>query len=538
VLRDMFDQMADNLAGIETPFQERFFNDPVGFATEVLGIKLWSGQEEILISVRDRKHTAAQAAISTGKTFSAAAVVLWYLNTRPHCKVIVTAAPPERQIRDLLFAEIRKMQRTALRRGVELVGGEPQTMRLTIGDDWWCQGFTIPTTGSPQERIAKFHGHHAPGGVLVVADEAHGIPSAIFEAFDNVTSGAGCKLLLLSNPLAPSGPFWQATKDEDYNVVVMSAFDHPNVITGENVIPGAIDRATTVSRIRKMTRALTDQDAYRDLPKVIVPWTGEERVVTSPVFNYKVLGQFPLEVANALISMLAYQRARMNYDIVMEEAMAEGLTIPADLPRPVCGLDIAEFGTDSNAFCARFGHFVAPLIRWQGMHIDETAYTAARHTRHVDGYRLNVDGVGVGAGVAPIVRRDEKTKADRFDCISVKASWASTAEEKAFYLMRDQLGWAIRRWIRSEVSLACLPADEELEADLFAHTYRTLARGIRITTSDGAREKLMGRSPDGFIALMMTFYEGRAKGRSGEGAAHMRISRQRRGASTRFWGIQ
>lgn len=537
MLPDMFSQMADRLEGIETPFQERYFNDPVGFAAEVLGLNLWSGQIDILESVRDRKHTAAQAAISTGKTFCAAAVVIWFLNTRPHSKVIVTAAPPERQIRDLLFAEIRQMQKAALRRGVPLVGGEPQTMRLTVGDDWWCAGFTIPTTGSPQERIAKFHGHHAPGGVLVVADEAHGIPSAIFEAFDNVTSGAGCKLLLLSNPLAPSGPFWQATKDEDYNVLVMSAFDHPNVVRDENVIPGAIDRETTASRIRKMTRTMTDMDAYRDQPTVTIPWTGEERVVVSPVFNYKVLGQFPLEVADALISMLAYQRARLNYDVLMEATLAAGETVPVDLPRPICGLDVAEFGTDSNAFVARFGHFVAPILRWQGMDIPETAYTAARHTRFVDGYRLNVDGVGVGAGVAPLVRRQERTGADRFDCVSVKGSWASTAQEKEYYLMRDQLGWAVRMWLNSSDFAPCLPADEELEADLFAHQYRTLARGTRITTSDGAREKLMGRSPDAFIALCMTFYEGRAKGKAGDGVGTMQVGRQRRGGATSFWGI-
>jgi len=535
----MFHQIANTLEGVETPFQERYVNDPVGFATEVLGLKLWPGQIKILESVRDNKHTAAQAAISTGKTWSAATVVLWYLNTRPHSKVIVTAAPPERQIRDLLFAEIRKMQKAALRRGVPLVGGEPQTMRLIVSDDWWCQGFTIPATGSKDERIAKFHGHHAPGGVLVVADEAHGIPPEIFEAFDNVTSGHGCKLLLLSNPLAPSGPFWQATKEPDYNVIIMSAFDHPNVMYDENQIPGAIDRATTMKRINKMTRPMTELDVLRDLQVITIPWTGEQRVVTSPVFNYKVLGTFPLEVADALVSMLAYQKARQNYDVLMERTMAAGFQIPPDLPRPVCGLDVAEFGTDANCFCARFDHFVAPLVRWTGMELTDTAYTAGRHTRVVDGYRLNIDAVGVGAGVPPMVREDIMNAADKFTVYGVKGSWAATEEEKQFYLMRDQLGWSVRRWIMGEMTdePPCLPADEELEADMFAHQYRTLGRGIRITTSEGARQKLMGRSPDGFIALMMTFYEGRERGRSGEGVASMTVSRQRRGTTKGWWGV-
>jgi len=527
----MFRELSDDVMGVYTPFQEQYRNDPVGFAKDVLGVALWSSQEDILTSVQTNKYTAASAALATGKTYSAACIALWFLNTRPYSKVIVTAAPPERQIRDLLFAEIRALQKSCLTRGVPLVGGEPQTLRLTVADNWWMQGFTIPMTGTPEERMSKFHGHHAAGGVLVLADEAHGIPPEIFEAFDNVTSAAACRVLLISNPLAPTGPFWAATRDEDYNTITVSAFDHPNVMYDETRIPGAIDRETTARRIRKFTRPVTpaDRQAGSAVKFVTIPWTGEERVVTNPVFFYKVLGVFPDQAQGALIPMIRYQLARQRYDVLVEEARLEGFDVPPDLPLPVCGLDIAEFGSDANTFIARFEHFVTPPIRWYGLNPVDSARRGARLARLVDAARVNVEAIGVGAGV-PKLMREEGVNA-----VGVKVSWSPTraAREYEFYQLRDQLGWEVREWFHRND--AAVGPDEELEADLFAFKYDVLRKGTRISPKKAVRKRLMGRSPDGFDSLCMTFYEGLSRGRGTEGVRTMMMGR-RRGGSRRPQG--
>jgi len=533
LLSQLYVDIADGLAGVETPFQEKYANDPCGFASEILGLNLWDRQRDILNSVRDHKYTAVQAAIGTGKTYSAADVALWFLNTRPHSKVVVTAAPPERQIRDLLFAEIRMAHKRAIQRGVPLVGGTPHTMRIIADDNWWVQGFTIPTTGTPEERIAKFHGQHAAGGVLVIADEAHGIPPEIFEAFDNIISGEGCKILLLSNPLAPSGPFWSATRDNDYNTITISAFEHPNVDTGQNIIPGAVDRTTTQRRIEKWTRPLSPLDGRKNPLVITVPWTGEERVVINPVFCYKVLGEFPWEAERALVPLAAIHQAKMNWQILMEEYDND---LPIDLlPEPVCGLDVAEFGADSNCFCARFGRALPPMLRWQGMEIPATAHRAAHLVREVGGRRINIDGIAVGAAVAPLLRKEE-IDGEPIRAIGVKVSWSPTrdAEEFQFYRLRDQLGWLVRLWMLNTDT--AIYADEDLEADMLAFEYQETRSGLRISTKNQVRGKLMGRSPDGFESLMMTFYTGGEKGRSGRGVETMMISRGPR-QGRKFWGV-
>ena len=64
------------------------------------------------------------------------------------------------------------------------------------------------------------------------------------------------RLLVMFNPRAEQGAPYRMIRDKVANVVELSAFEHPNVLTGENIIPGAVDRQTTVRRINQWTRPL------------------------------------------------------------------------------------------------------------------------------------------------------------------------------------------------------------------------------------------------------------------------------------------
>ena len=511
--------LADGLEGFYTPFQERYAHDPLGFTKHVLGVELWSRQEELLQSVETNRNTAVSAAPATGKTFGAACVALWLLNCFPHCKIIVTAAPPERQIKDILFGEIRKLQKDCLKRGVPVVGGQPKTMELVVDEGWWIKGFTIPSSGTREERISKFHGHHGRGGTYAIVDEAHGVPPEIMEAIDNCLTGEQTRLLMLFNPLAPSGIDYNATRDPAYNTITISAFDHPNVITGDDMYPGMVGRTTTETRVLKWTRPVTPADVGSDQLIIEVPWTGESRVVVNPIFCYKVLGQFPWEASSALVPLSWIHRAKATHKVLMAQARMEGFVIPPDLPDPVGGLDVAEMGEDTNAFAIRYGSFLSPVIRWQGLEMDKTAETACRICRKYGIATINVDGIGVGAGVAPDMRNQGIKGAK-----GVKVSWSPTreTEEFEFVSLRDQLWWAVREWFSSKD--AAIPEDEDMEADLLIFEYEIGRRGIGVTSKKKVRRMLLGRSPDAGEALMLTFYAGGIGGR-GDGVKTTTLSR-------------
>lgn len=515
----MYRLFADRVTGvIDLPYRE-YEDNPVGFARDILRITLWDSQEKILKSVRSNKNTAVGAAVGTGKSFAAAAVALWWLNTRKDSKVICTAAPPKRQIKDILFANIRMLHTRALEKGAQLLGGDPKSLSIEVGPNHWLMGFTIPQSGTREERIAKFHGHHAAGGILVIGDEANGIPPEIItEGFDNVTSAADCRQLLLSNPFVPSGPFWNATRSKDWHTITISAFDHPNVKNKEVSIPGAIDYETTRKRVEKYTRPALPED--REGHRRIIEWEGEERVVINPVFMYKTLGEFPWEAEGTLIPMAWFQRARRNYDVYLEEALEQGYSWPVDVPPPVLGLDVAEMGADFNTLCMRYDYIVAPFERWNGLYPYMSADKAARFYRRLGASRINVDAIGVGSDVAPLIR-DEGLQA-----YGINVNWSATSDniEYKYYRLRDQLGWEAREWFQQEH--VAVPPDEEFEADCFAYQYENTRSGIRITSKNQIKSEL-GRSPDGWDAFCMSLYEGREGGKpAGHRVGSTSISRK------------
>ena len=72
-----------------------------------------------------------------------------------------------------------------------------------------------------------------------------------------------------------------------------------------------------------------------------------------------------------------------------------------------------------------------------------------------------------------------------------------------FGILRDQLWWAGREWLRSDPG-AMLPPDRELLEELTTATYSTKGGVIKVMAKETMRE-LLRRSPDKADALLLTF---------------------------------
>lgn len=130
------------------------------------------------------------------------------------------------------------------------------------------------------------------------------------------------------------------------------AASHPNVQTGENVIPVAVDRETTVRRLNEWCPPLApsekpDSECF-ELPGFLNGATAKSQSGTEflplkpghyrimqPQFAYMVLGQYPSQGSNVLISKEWILQARNRWD---EFVRANGET-PSGLSRPIGGLD-------------------------------------------------------------------------------------------------------------------------------------------------------------------------------------------------------
>src|SRR5882672_10227428 len=142
-------------------------NDPSMFAQVWLNRDLWAKQGEILQSVAKFPRTAVKACHASGKTFTAAAVVLWWI-TRHQKAVAVTTAPTWTQVERVLWGEIRNLVY-----GAKIEYPKPAATSLELGPGRYAMGL------STNEGV-RFQGFH--GKVLIVLDEAPGILPEIYEA--------------------------------------------------------------------------------------------------------------------------------------------------------------------------------------------------------------------------------------------------------------------------------------------------------------------------------------------------------------------
>jgi hypothetical protein len=84
----------------------RYQNDPVAFGEEVLGETYTDEVRTMMESVRDNPITIAKSANATGKTHGAARVAVWWFKCFPDSQVYTAAAPPESNLKKLLWGEI------------------------------------------------------------------------------------------------------------------------------------------------------------------------------------------------------------------------------------------------------------------------------------------------------------------------------------------------------------------------------------------------------------------------------------------------
>ena len=146
------------------PILFRYIDNPLLFIEKILKIKTWSGMRYIIDSVWKNKRTSVRAAHGVGKTFSSAVIAVTFLNLFRK-SIIITTAPVERQVRDLLWKEIGSIYETrAGLRGYYTTS----PLRIKIKPDWYMVGFST-------EKQTTLEGYHSPH-ILWILDEAKGLP--------------------------------------------------------------------------------------------------------------------------------------------------------------------------------------------------------------------------------------------------------------------------------------------------------------------------------------------------------------------------
>lgn len=496
----------------------KYEDDPRGFITQVLKQQITEDVERLIQSILDNEITEGRSANGVGKTNGAAALIVWFFLCRPFAQVYCTAAPPEDNLRRLLWGEISKI----IERNPGLFINTKQSsspLQILKSAQEFVAGVTIPQDADPEKRKARFSGKHAPN-LLFVIDEGDGVPPEIYEAIESCMSGGYARLLVLFNPRKQSGPVYQMEKNGDANVVHLSAFRHPNVVTGNDIIPGAVTRQVTVRRIHEWTRKCypgekLTSDVFRVpgfLENVVVekrkkgefypPLEGGLRKVTESAFSYMVLGEYPSIAENQLISKDWLVPAQERWK---EYVSKHGEISPLNIG-PKLSLDVAEFGDDLNVETARYEYFVPSQRFWSGVDIVQSSKLLYEDARILKAEGAWIDANGLGSGVPPLMKEYGFEEAYRIMVQEAPTEEATTGGLVLgqFERIRDQGFWTMREWLKNDPR-AMLPPCKFLEEELLALTYsRNTRNRIKIVANDVLKD-LLGRSIDRAFSLMLTF---------------------------------
>lgn len=497
---------------------------PHMFVKDVLGAEPWDKQIEIIQAVFKYKTVAVKTCNAVGKSYIAARIALTYLLLYPD-SIVVTTAPTWRQVTDVLWREIATAKKMAR---FELTSKDVTQAGLNLGTKWYAVGLS---TKYPE----NFFGYHADN-ILVIVDEAGGVPEPIFKGVKAITPNAGARILYIGNPTAVGGTFHQAFINDKLPIkrFTISAFDSPNfTMTGIKTVddllalytpPPGIEQAEWTAKVSADLQEKM-HPVYRNA--LIDPATVYERYyewgVDSPSWQALIMGEFPSQSDQALIPedlVSAAMRMREPFDDTgktYEEVT--GWNIPKDGP-PEYGIDMARYGSDNTVVFPRRGGVVSKAIAWNKISLMESADriigTPDENGRLVGGIvdpldpsaRVNIDDTGNGGGTTDRLRQlsDESFKggqpAHQYHIAAYNFSTAP--RDPKFADITSELYWNLRDWfMKKRISL---PDDKQLYAELISRQWGLTTTGkIKVESKDDYRKRTGAKSPDKSDALALAF---------------------------------
>lgn len=427
----------------------------------------WSKQREILRAARDHRRTAVRSCHGIGKSHSAALLAAWWIDVHaPGEAFVVTSAPTYAQVRAILWRYIRQLHKRA---------GLPGRVNQT---EWLIDEDLVAFGRKPADHDeAAFQGIHARR-VLVLLDEACGIPAQLWIAADALTTNDGCRIVAIGNPDNPSSYFKEVSEEtSSWHKIKISAFDSPN-LTGEPI-----------------------PDELREL-LISEHWVAEKKQEwgeDNPVYISKVLGEFPGDDPFAVVRYIDVALCRMDF---------ETPRTPAELLPVELGVDVGG-GGDLTVVRERRGmvsgrrwssnadrpELLAPFV----LHcINETGATSVK-----------VDSIGIGWGLVGELRNMAQRGLHSAVIHAVNVGEAASQPQR-FANLRAELWWEVgrRAFEQRLVDVSTMEHADRTIAELCTPLYDHDPKGrVRVESKDDIRSRTNGRSPDDADAWLLSYYQ-------------------------------
>lgn len=395
-----------------------------------------------------RMRFAIRSGTGVGKTSGVSMLILWHLACFPDSKIPVTA-PTAPQIKAVMWPELRKW-----------IGNVPSELRHIFpydptGDQIRLyENFSVARTAR-EEAPEAFQGFHSKN-IMLLADEASGVPNGIYMAGQGVMSSEGAITILIGNPTRAVGYFFDAFHGD--------------------------------AHLYWTRRVGCDQSPM--VAKSYIDDMRRKHGENSYEFQVRVMGNFFLEDTSIIIPRPW-----------IDEAVERDVTPDSDYI--VWGVDVSD-GRDKSAIAKRKGNILLERPKaWGGKDVMQSVgvvvdeYFTCKRGDEPD--EICIDAIGMGTAFAARLAEALKGEPVKITRVNVALTGAKIGDR--FTSRRVELWARGRSWFES--ALTSIPKG----CDTLASQLSSVEWEVKDSNGKWAiiDKKAGGGSPDEADAFLLTF---------------------------------
>lgn len=377
-----------------------------------------------------------------------------FLLTRPNPKIAATSITGD-NLADNLWAEMALWQQ----KSELLMKGFTWTKTRIFANDkpetWFMSARSWSKSANSTDIGNALAGLHADY-IMFVLDESGGMPEAIMASAEAALSSCvEGHILQAGNPTHLEGPLYRACTEE--------------------------------RSLWHVTEISSDPDNPKRSQRVSVQWAKEQIQKygrDNPYVMVNVLGQFPQASLNALIGPEEVREAmKRTYNSMQYGAQ----------PR-IMGVDVARYGADKSVITHRQGLQVFSPREYRNISGTQGADILARRWTEWEADACFIDDTG-GFGASWI------DNLIRLGFAPIGIHFAQRAASPRFNNKRTEMAFEAIEWVKRGGALPEIP---DLVQEMSQTTYSHKGDTLVLEPKEAVKAKL-GRSPDYFDSLMLTF---------------------------------
>lgn len=439
-----------------------YIDHPVEFAIDILKVQPTLEQQAVMNDVAKFPMVSVKSGHGVGKSALESWIIWWYISTRPYSKILCTA-PTKHQLHDILWAEVSKWKRNSKSLDEDFEWTSEKIYLKGSQEEW----FAIARTSNKPDALQGTHAEH----VLIIIDEASGVPDIVFEPVLGSMSTIDAKLLMCGNPTQLAGFFYEShtTKRELYKT---------HTIDGSKC-----------ERVDK------------NYVKTIIEMFGKD----SDVYRVRVAGEFPKSNPDSFIGL----------DIIRTEKKVIDVVESIDL-----GVDVARYGDDESVVATTYNKSQVERLnvfkhndtmKLTGQIVNIIKMLNLKYPLIIVRVKIDCDGLGVGVYdrlKEVIVEKNLKAKA--IEChFGGKGGKVSYDEPIEYYNSTGIMWGTLRSKLKNnEITI---PNNEELIKQITNRKYFINSDGtIKLERKEDMKKRNV-HSPDRADAVVLSLYEPQVK---------------------------